>query len=100
MLSSKKRRGGVVLAPLAGAAAFILVIYSLVVIISQQVEIVRLRQEKTEIAEQITEAQQQNDEYTRMLASDDETEYMEKIAIEKLGYAYPTERRFYVVDTH
>ncbi len=100
VLSSKKRHGGVALAPLVGAAAFILVVYSVVVIISQQVEIVRLRQEKTEIAEQITEAQQQNDEYARMLASDDEAEYMEKIAIEKLGYAYPNERRVYVVDTH
>ena len=29
-----------------------------------------------------------------------DTEYMEKIAIEKLGYAYPDERRFYVVEAH
>ena len=100
VLSSKKKREGGVFEPLAWFAAFCLVIYSVVVIISQQVQIVHLRQEQNEISEQITEARQQNDEYTRMLASDDEAAYMEKIAVEKLGYAYPNERRFYVVDTH
>ena len=27
-----------------------------------------------------------------------EKEYMKKIAIDKLGYAYPEERRFYIVN--
>ena len=100
VLSSRRRRSGVVFGPLAWFAAFCLVIYSVVVIISQQVQIVKLKQEQNEIGAQITEARQQNDEYTRMLASDDESAYMEKVAVEKLGYAYPNERRFYVVDTH
>ena len=42
----------------------------------------------------ITEAKQQNDEYIRLLSADDEAAYMERIAIERLGYAYPNERRF------
>lgn len=96
----EKDRGGAAIRPLVGIAAVCLVVYSVVMIISQQVQIVQLRQQKEEISAQMNEAQQLNDEYNRMLASDDESDYMEKIAIEKLGYAYPDERRFYVVEAH
>ena len=69
-----------------------------VIIISQQAQIAQLRKESDAINKKITAAKQLNDEYTRLLSSDDEAEYMEKIAIEKLGYAYPNERRFYIVN--
>lgn len=75
-----------------------LVVYSGVTIISQQAQIAQLRKESDAINKKITAAKQLNDEYTRLLSSDDEAEYMEKIAIEKLGYAYPNERRFYIVN--
>jgi len=75
-----------------------LVVYSGVIIISQQAQIAQLRKESDAINKKITAAKQLNDEYTRLLSSDDEAEYMEKIAIEKLGYAYPNERRFYIVN--
>ena len=75
-----------------------LVVYSGVTIISQQAQIAQLRKESDAIQKKITAAKQLNDEYTRLLSSDDEAEYMEKIAIEKLGYAYPNERRFYIVN--
>ena len=65
-------------------AVFCLIIYSVFNIISQQAQIAQLKQ--------------QNDEYIRLLSADDESEYMERIAIERLGYAYPNERRFYVVE--
>ena len=71
-----------------------LVVYSGVIIISQQAQIAQLRKE----SDAINAAKQLNDEYTRLLSSDNEAEYMEKIAIEKLGYAYPNERRFYIVN--
>ena len=96
--AKKKKEGSGIFGPLAMFAAFILVVYSIITIISQQVQITQLKQEKKEINEQISEAKQLNDEYTRMLANEDESEYMEQIAVEKLGYAYPNERRFYVVD--
>ncbi|MBP3271191.1 MAG: septum formation initiator family protein [Ruminococcus sp.] len=98
--AAKRKKDPALFKPLGWFAAFCLVIYSIIVIITQQVQIVRLKQEKQEISEQINEARQLNDEYTRLLASDDESAYMEKIAIEKLGYAYPNERRFYVVETN
>ena len=36
-----------------------------------------------------------NEEMQRNLDSDDLSDYMERIALEERGYAYPNERRFY-----
>ena len=97
---TRKDGRSIVFKPVAWFAVVCLVVYSIIVIISQQVQIVQLRQERAEITATMTEMRRRNDEYTRLLASDNESEYMEKIAIEKLGYAYPDERRFYVVEKH
>lgn len=72
-------------------------VYMGITIIYDKAEIARLRSETTEISKQIDEEKAQNDEYSRMLDSG-EKEYMKKIAIDKLGYAYPEERRFYIVN--
>lgn len=37
----------------------------------------------------------ENTEIQRVLESDDISAYMEKVAVEERGYAYPDERRFY-----
>lgn len=37
----------------------------------------------------------ENTELQRVLESDDMSSYMEKVAVEERGYAYPDERRFY-----
>lgn len=66
-------------------------------IVSQQAQIAQLKKETSAISRKITEAEQKKDEYTELLNSD-EKEYMEKVAVEKFGYAYPNERRFYVVN--
>ena len=71
--------------------------YALWTIITQQTEIAQLEKETEELSEKITVAKQQNDEYTRLLSEDDEDAYMEQIAIGKLGYAYPDEKRFYII---
>lgn len=72
-------------------------VYMGITIIYDKAEIARLRSETSEISKQIDEEKAQNDEYSRMLDSG-EKEYMKKIAIDKLGYAYPEERRFYIVN--
>lgn len=72
-------------------------VYMAITIIYDKAEIAKLRAEKKEISRQIDEEKAQNDEYSRMLDSG-EKEYMKKIAIDKLGYAYPEERRFYIVN--
>lgn len=84
--------------PLTVCAVVCLIVYSVITVISQQIEISQIQKDSDEISAKITEAKQQNDEYTRLLSADDEATYMERIAIERLGYAYPNERRFYIVD--
>ncbi len=71
--------------------------YAAFTIIYDKAEIAKLRSEKTEISKQIDEEKALNDEYNKMLESG-EKEYMKKIAIDKLGYAFPDERRFYIVN--
>lgn len=71
--------------------------YAAFTIIYDKAEISKLRNETEEINKQIDEQKALNDEYSRMLDSG-EKEYMKKIAIDKLGYAYPEERRFYIVN--
>ena len=83
--------------PFIAVIGVIFCIYAIGVIISQQAQIAQMEKETTAISQRITDEKQQNDEYTRLLNSD-EKEYMEKVAVEKLGYAYPNERRFYIVN--
>lgn len=83
---------------IAFAAVLCLIIYAVFNIISQQAQIAELKKQSEELSAQITEQEQKNDEYIRLLRSGDEAEYMERIAVEQLGYAYPGERRFYIVE--
>ena len=83
---------------IAFTAVMCLIIYAVFNIISQQAQIVELKKQSQELSDQITEQEQKNDEYIRLLRSGDEAEYMERIAVEQLGYAYPGERRFYIVE--
>ncbi|MBR1740176.1 MAG: septum formation initiator [Ruminococcus sp.] len=72
-------------------------VYAVADIISQQNEIEQLRQETEAMQTKIEEAKQLNDEYQQLL-SEDEDEFMKRVAVEQLGYAYPNERRYYIVD--
>lgn len=78
-------------------AALLFCVYAVVDIISQQDEIEQLEQETEMMSAKIEEAKQLNDEYDQLLSYDEE-EFMKRIAVEQLGYAYPNERRFYVVN--
>ncbi len=80
------------------AIVIFLVIYAVIAIIAQQAQIVREEENLNKLREEITEAQQINDEYTRILSAEDEKAYMERIAIERMGYGYPGEKRFYAMD--
>ena len=83
---------------IAVVAIFCLIVFSIFSIISQQAEIAQLEKESQELSAQITEEEQKNDEYNRLLSAGDEAEYMERVAVEQLGYAYPNERRYYIVE--
>ena len=94
VVKPKKRLGHII----AFIAVFCLIVYSIFTIISQQAQIVQLKKQSEELGAEITEQEQKNDEFNRLLSSGDEAGYMERVAIEQLGYAYPNERRFYIVE--
>ena len=73
----------------------LLLIYAVGVIIQTQADIAEQKTQIEKLRAEITETRQENDEYQRILNTDDEEEYMFTVAVEKLGYAYPRERRFY-----
>lgn len=76
------------------SAFTLLLVYSVSVIISTQADIAEQKAAIEKLKDEITETQQENDEYQRLLSAGDEYEYMLSAAIER-GYAYPRERRFY-----
>ena len=94
-----KAEGGAAAKPRRSRVVRLLVFLAIICLLgySQQAQVAQLRKESAEISKKITAAKQQNDEYVRLLKSDDEDEYMKRIAIEKLGYAYPNEKRYYIV---
>lgn len=51
--------------------------------------------ELSAIQAEIDRYEADNTEMQRVLESDDISAYMEKVAVEERGYAYPDERRFY-----
>lgn len=53
--------------------------------------------ELTSIQTKIDSYEAENTELQRVLDSNDLSAYMEKVAVEERGYAYPDERRFYDV---
>lgn len=95
LLSDQKKKKSLA-SKIATIAILVFLVYSLYTVISQQAELNEQQKELSNIKSQITVAKQENDEYTRLLSGEDESEYMKKIAIERYGYAYPNERRFYV----
>lgn len=77
-----------------------LVVYAVISIITQQAEITKSEANLQTIRDEITEAQQENDELVRALSAEDEKAYMERVAIEKMGYGYANERRYYAMSVN
>lgn len=91
---NKKRRSH--LADMFKLALFVLVlVYAVGLIIQTQADIAEQRSQIDKLNADIISMRQANDEYQRILKTADEDEYMFTVAVEKLGYAYPRERRFY-----
>ncbi len=55
----------------------------------------QMQQELNSINKKAEEIEAENVELQRILEDDDIDAYMEKIAVEKMNYAYPDERRYY-----
>lgn len=93
-LRSKKEKKSL-LTYIKNLALAMLMIYALVQFVYQQAMISDKKDEINLLQEKLKYAKEQNDDYLRLINMTDESEYLESIAIEKLGYAYPNERRFY-----
>lgn len=93
-LKKKKKRN-----PLANlgvaVTATVFVVACVFEIISTQAEIAEKKQELNALIAQAEALEDANDEYQSMLSEEDERAFMERYAVEMLGYAYPNERRFY-----
>ncbi len=75
--------------------AVILIAACLFSIVSDKVELSVKQQELEALREQAKTLEAENAGYESILSEEDERTYMERIATEQLGYAYPDERRFY-----
>lgn len=75
--------------------ALILIIACIISFVSTQATLNEKRQEQAELEAAIEQARDEYIELEKFVDSDDLNGYMEKAAIEDLGYAYPNERRFY-----
>lgn len=74
----------------------LLLVYAVGTIISTQADIAEQKATIERLKADILETHQENDEYLRILGSTDEQRYMFNVAVERFGYAYPLETRFYV----
>ena len=96
--NTEKKRRNPILSFMGMLASVSFAVYCLVSIISVQASIADKRSELKELNEKAKLLEAENDEYTRllnMMEGENMDEYMERVAIEKCGYAYPGERRFY-----
>lgn len=75
--------------------AMVFVVACVFEIISTQAEIAEKELELAALVKEAEELEDRNDEYLSILSEDDERVFMERYAVEMLGYAYPNERRFY-----
>lgn len=72
-----------------------LIIGCAVLIITTEKDCAEKERELAAIQAKIESYEAENTELQRVLDSDDMSDYMEKVAVEERGYAYPDERRFY-----
>ncbi len=94
ILNNKKRRNPVMKFFIT-ITAMVFVVACVADIIGTQAEIAEKKQELNALIEEAELLEDANDEYQSMLSENDERAFMERYAVEVLGYAYPNERRFY-----
>ena len=92
---TKRKKSKFVFRILLRGAVVAAIIGCTVLIITVQSDIAEKQNELLDINEQIREYEAENEDLTRILNSGDTDRYMEKLAREEYGYAYPDEFRFY-----
>ena len=92
-LRKKKKKG--MFSLLSKLIIIAVIIGCIVSIIVTQADISQMQKKLDSIVSRTEEVEAYNAELQRTLDEDDINAYMEKLAIEKMNYAYPNERRYY-----
>ncbi|MBR5682872.1 MAG: hypothetical protein IKW96_06295 [Ruminococcus sp.] len=95
MKHEKQNKKGLFNRGLVKLAAVAAIVGCGVLIASTQKDCREKEEQMKLIQTKINAYETENAELQRVLGSDDLNAYMEKVALEKRGYAYPDERRFY-----
>lgn len=95
--TARKKQKKSVVFKFKNLAILSLLVYAVVVLVSQQVAIAEKKKENQKIKAQIVAAQQTQDENSRLLSmfQKDPKKAMEQMAIERLGYADKNEKRVF-----
>ena len=94
-LKKQKKRNGPVMKLIIGMASAAALSYCAYSIITDRADIVQKQAVLDGLYQEAEELRAENTSYESIINEDDERAYMERIAIDVLGYAYPSERRFY-----
>lgn len=69
-------------------------VYLVVSFVNGQLQVAGMRRDLQEVKDQTAQVAQENKDLQEILDSGDENAYIERVAREKLGYAWPDERVF------
>lgn len=94
-IKKRNKSGSPIMKLVVTVTGFVFVVYCAASICVTQAEIAEKKQELDVLAEKAEKLEEENAEYQSILSEDDERAFMERYAVEVLGYAYPNERRFY-----
>ncbi|MDR1753817.1 MAG: septum formation initiator family protein [Eubacterium sp.] len=75
----------------------VIVGYAAFLLISTQIEISEKNAEYEDIHSQLLDVELSNERLSHYANDENRTEYIEEIARDKLGYAHPQEKIFYIV---
>lgn len=79
---------------IARLAVFCFAVYVTVSLIGMQVQVAAKRRELLALQQNVEQQKLVNEETQRILSRESDEEYIERIAHDKLGYAYPDEKIF------
>ncbi|MCR5707724.1 hypothetical protein SAMN02910353_00624 [Ruminococcus sp. YRD2003] len=94
-IRTKIKKKGLFNRGLFNLAAAVIITVCAALIITTERDCSEKEKELARIQAKIDAYKIENEDMRRTLESDDLSAYMEKIALEERGYAYPNERRFY-----
>ncbi|MBQ3915705.1 MAG: hypothetical protein II690_03845 [Ruminococcus sp.] len=94
-IKHKKEKNGLFSSPLVALVAIGVIIGCFAMLLYVEKDCGKKRQELNALDTRIDELKESNEKLQRDLDSEDISDYMESVAMEERGYAYPDEIRFY-----